>query len=281
VLTGGTLVLLAAFTPWALLRMLPLHELASAAAGGLSQAPKQTLSKAADTAIELAGDSVTLGGAAVARRALAEGRPSIVGGGSGTARQSAADAGPELGAEDNLAVPVDPDVAEPVTSAMSGAPASDDPTGRETATDTSSAPDLAPGGGMPTAGAGGDSGGSATGHPSTGGGTTPRWPESLAFPEGVGDDDPKLPLGDDLRELADEQRSLPAADDDDGPGPPSARAADPPSPVLEPPMPPARTATDPRPPDPRGPGVRSEAEPPPKVAPPPDLGFDPFGGDVR
>ena len=40
VLTGGTLVLLAAFTPWALLRMLPLHEVASAAAGGLSHAPK-------------------------------------------------------------------------------------------------------------------------------------------------------------------------------------------------------------------------------------------------
>jgi hypothetical protein len=35
-LTGTTLVLLAAFTPWALLRLLPLHELAGAAAGGLS-----------------------------------------------------------------------------------------------------------------------------------------------------------------------------------------------------------------------------------------------------
>jgi hypothetical protein len=35
-LTGATLVLLAAFTPWALLRLLPLHELAGAAAGGLS-----------------------------------------------------------------------------------------------------------------------------------------------------------------------------------------------------------------------------------------------------
>ncbi|HEY5429269.1 MAG TPA: hypothetical protein VIK04_09135 [Solirubrobacteraceae bacterium] len=35
-LSGATLVLLAAFTPWALLRLLPLHELAGAAAGGLS-----------------------------------------------------------------------------------------------------------------------------------------------------------------------------------------------------------------------------------------------------
>ena len=54
VLTGGTLVLLAAFTPWALLRMLPLHEVASAAAGGLSHAPKQALSSAADRALSFA-----------------------------------------------------------------------------------------------------------------------------------------------------------------------------------------------------------------------------------
>jgi hypothetical protein len=35
VLTGMTLVMLAAFSPWALMRLLPLHELAGAAAGGL------------------------------------------------------------------------------------------------------------------------------------------------------------------------------------------------------------------------------------------------------
>jgi hypothetical protein len=34
-LAGATLILLAAFSPWALLRMLPLHELAAGAAGGL------------------------------------------------------------------------------------------------------------------------------------------------------------------------------------------------------------------------------------------------------
>jgi hypothetical protein len=34
-LAGTTLVLLAAFSPWAMLRLLPLHELAGAAAGGL------------------------------------------------------------------------------------------------------------------------------------------------------------------------------------------------------------------------------------------------------
>src|SRR5207253_8787361 len=34
-LAGATLVLLAAFSPWALLRLLPLHELAAGVAGGL------------------------------------------------------------------------------------------------------------------------------------------------------------------------------------------------------------------------------------------------------
>jgi hypothetical protein len=41
-LIGATLVLLAAFSPWALLRMLPLHEVASAAAGSLSQGLRQS-----------------------------------------------------------------------------------------------------------------------------------------------------------------------------------------------------------------------------------------------
>ena len=70
VLTGGTLVLLAAFTPWALLRMLPLHELASAAAGGLSQAPRQTLSTVADTAMQLADSPALLGAGGGGRRSL-------------------------------------------------------------------------------------------------------------------------------------------------------------------------------------------------------------------
>src|SRR5205085_6913441 len=34
-LAGATLILLAAFSPWALLRLLPLHELAAGAVGGL------------------------------------------------------------------------------------------------------------------------------------------------------------------------------------------------------------------------------------------------------
>jgi hypothetical protein len=43
-LAGLTLVLLAAFSPWALLRLLPLHELASAAASGMRHVPIQHLS---------------------------------------------------------------------------------------------------------------------------------------------------------------------------------------------------------------------------------------------
>lgn len=42
-LAGLTLVLLAAFSPWAMLRLLPLHEMASAAAGGLRTSSLQPL----------------------------------------------------------------------------------------------------------------------------------------------------------------------------------------------------------------------------------------------
>jgi hypothetical protein len=42
-LAGATLVLLAAFSPWALLRLLPLHELAAGAVNGLRMAPGQQL----------------------------------------------------------------------------------------------------------------------------------------------------------------------------------------------------------------------------------------------
>jgi hypothetical protein len=42
-LAGSTLILLAAFSPWALLRMLPLHELAAGAAAGLGNESRQQL----------------------------------------------------------------------------------------------------------------------------------------------------------------------------------------------------------------------------------------------
>jgi hypothetical protein len=53
-LAGLTLVLLAAFSPWALLRLLPLHEMAGAAAGGLRTASAQPLFDSAERGTQLA-----------------------------------------------------------------------------------------------------------------------------------------------------------------------------------------------------------------------------------
>ena len=55
-LAGTTLVLLAAFSPWAMLRLLPLHELASAAVGGLRPLAGQP-SVAADARAQTAADA--------------------------------------------------------------------------------------------------------------------------------------------------------------------------------------------------------------------------------
>ncbi|HEY3774743.1 MAG TPA: hypothetical protein VGL69_17200 [Solirubrobacteraceae bacterium] len=48
-LVGATLVVLAVLSPWALLRLLPLHEVAAAAAGGLSHGPRAALQGAGGT----------------------------------------------------------------------------------------------------------------------------------------------------------------------------------------------------------------------------------------
>ncbi|HEX3688280.1 MAG TPA: hypothetical protein VHV28_01245 [Solirubrobacteraceae bacterium] len=71
ILAGTTLVLLAAFSPWAMLRLLPLHELAGAAAGGLrphAAQPPQMADKrahgATDAAETAAGDNGGDGGEA-------------------------------------------------------------------------------------------------------------------------------------------------------------------------------------------------------------------------
>ena len=63
----------------------------------------------------------------------------------------------------------------------------------------------------------GDLAGSATDQPGADAGSIQRWPEPLAFPDGHGDggDDPKLTLGNDMLELADDRRSLAAAADDE------------------------------------------------------------------
>jgi hypothetical protein len=56
-LAGLTLVLLAAFSPWALLRLLPLHEIASAAAGGLRAASVDPLLESAARSSQSVPDS--------------------------------------------------------------------------------------------------------------------------------------------------------------------------------------------------------------------------------
>ena len=71
-LAGTTLVLLAAFSPWAMLRLLPLHELAAAAAGGLrphAAQPPQVAGSRADGATDATED------AAGERRRRGRGRP--------------------------------------------------------------------------------------------------------------------------------------------------------------------------------------------------------------
>lgn len=66
-LAGLTLLLLAAFSPWALLRLLPLHELASAAAAGMRHAPMQRLSAAQQDGQALGDATVDFVGALPAR----------------------------------------------------------------------------------------------------------------------------------------------------------------------------------------------------------------------
>jgi hypothetical protein len=62
-LAGLTLVLLAAFSPWALLRLLPLHEMASAAAGGLRTASAQPLFNSDERSSQLASSALEQNGA--------------------------------------------------------------------------------------------------------------------------------------------------------------------------------------------------------------------------
>ena len=70
-LAGTALVLLAAFSPWAMLRLLPLHELAAAAAGGLrphAAQPPQVAGARTEAATDTAEDAA--GGGAAGGRAV-------------------------------------------------------------------------------------------------------------------------------------------------------------------------------------------------------------------
>ena len=130
VLTGATLVLLAAFSPWALLRVLPLHEVASAAAGGLSQGARQHAGTATGTAMTFADGAVAMGadgGDWLRSRRLSDSWSSSLDGGRfRDAHRSAAIGGAESGRSGSTggAGPGDPggnDLAAPIAGGTTGA----------------------------------------------------------------------------------------------------------------------------------------------------------------
>jgi hypothetical protein len=67
-LTGVVLVTLATMSPWALLRLLPIHEVAAAAAGGLSRGPRDVATGAAKTAVGAGVDTAAVGAQWLSRR---------------------------------------------------------------------------------------------------------------------------------------------------------------------------------------------------------------------
>jgi hypothetical protein len=77
---GTALVLLAAFSPWAMLRLLPLHELAGAAVGGLGPAMAQPAAAAEERAHPVADHSEDLAARLPARLSLMQRNPEADGG---------------------------------------------------------------------------------------------------------------------------------------------------------------------------------------------------------
>jgi hypothetical protein len=77
---GTALVLLAAFSPWAMLRLLPLHELAGAAVGGLRPAMTQPAAAAEERAHPVADHSEDLAARLPARLSLMQLNPEADGG---------------------------------------------------------------------------------------------------------------------------------------------------------------------------------------------------------
>ncbi|MFZ0041457.1 MAG: hypothetical protein WAK93_09135 [Solirubrobacteraceae bacterium] len=137
ILTGATLVLLAAFSPWALLRLLPLHELASAAVGGIRvQATGGLMNSArnvaalADGAGEVRGhlapqlpeqtdrlaDTDRVDGATNGRARsedAASAGPGVVANGTGRNAAAGAVAGAAADGSEDLPTPNQPTVSEP------------------------------------------------------------------------------------------------------------------------------------------------------------------------
>jgi hypothetical protein len=128
ILAGATLVLLAAFSPWALLRLLPLHELAGAAVGGLSTGaqrltpPTRRSEASTDAAEQLAADvhshllALTSGGSSEAR---GSNEPPLAADPRTRDAASAGDAGPDVVADPESAL----DAGAPDSSSGGGATA--------------------------------------------------------------------------------------------------------------------------------------------------------------
>ena len=111
-ITGATLVMLAVLTPWALLRILPVHEIAAAAAGGLSAAPRAAVGSGAGQLLRGgsgagSGEGSDAGGGESSNGGLGDpdsdiprrlGQPRSVGAGSATAGRFSPPTTEELGA---------------------------------------------------------------------------------------------------------------------------------------------------------------------------------------
>jgi hypothetical protein len=192
ILTGATLVLLAAFSPWALLRVLPLHEVASAAAGGLSQGLKQGTMSTAKTAVDLAGGAAALtaeGAEWLRPRMLSEARSALDGSRYRDAHRSAAPSDPDPAPDPIESRDAAGDL-EPVAAGVAGGPLSGgDAGGADDAASSdwswpqrsSSVSDAGAGGG----GTGGTGGGGAGGRGAGGAGGGGRTPGTTGS-DGIG-----------------------------------------------------------------------------------------------
>ena len=121
-LSGATLVLLAAFSPWALVRLLPLHELAGAAAGGL-RSPAMLPIRLGLTRADAAGDHAGEVAAALPARltALMQGNPGGGLGGDDPPRGPASPVPPVVTGPPDDAAPGDAAEAAPGDAAQAAA----------------------------------------------------------------------------------------------------------------------------------------------------------------
>jgi hypothetical protein len=150
-LAGATLVLLAAFSPWALLRLLPLHELAAGAAGGLRTQSQGYLSpEPAERATEAAPEQRMLSQPdpeAVPAEPVAR---AAVGRLDGPRERDRDDGAPEGAAEvqtEDSAGPgsaASPAEAAPVEAAPAAVPASAEPVASAASADTEPGPGAPP-----------------------------------------------------------------------------------------------------------------------------------------